>query len=78
MEQKRITDEPITYQILEDMGFKYEGETPIDESPQYSKDDLFLIECYESRTNSFLWIDDKTNRQFRTIEDLLKNEESST
>lgn len=68
----RITDEPITYQVLEDMGFKYEGETSEDEAPQYSKGDLFLIECYEKESNSFLWVDDKTNKHFRTIEDLLR------
>ena len=68
---KKITDEPITYKILEDMGFKYEGSMNDDEATEYSKEELYLIECYDRLSNSFCWVDDETGKIFKTINDLL-------
>ena len=68
---KRITDEPITEQILLDLGYKDDGLFGADEAQVMTDGKQTLIEAYDKRNNSFVWVDDLTGKAYKTIEDLM-------
>ena len=67
----RITDEPITKQILIDLGYKDDGLFGEDESQLMTDGKQTLIEAYNKDDNSFVWVDDLTGKVYKTIEDLM-------
>lgn len=67
---KRITDEPITKQILIDIGYKDDGLFGEDESQVMTNGKQTVVEAYDKETNSFVWVDDLTGRVYETIEDI--------
>jgi hypothetical protein len=66
----RITDEPITAQILIDLGYKDDGLFQ-HESQIMTNGEQILIEAYDKTTNVFVWVDDLTGKVYKTIEDLM-------
>lgn len=65
-------DREITCEMLEELGFREEGEEPITEAPIYTNETLCLIQVYDKCTNRFHWVDDKTGKVFKTLTELIQ------